>query len=240
VDTPGIFAPKRRLDRAMVQSAWQGAEEADVIVLLIDARKGITEEDEAILDRLPDIPQPKFLVLNKVDLVERPVLLKLAERANAATRFTDTFMISALSGEGVDDLKTAISNAVPAGVWHYPEDHLSDLPLRMLAAEITREKLFLRVHDELPYSLTVETEAWENRRDGSVKINQVIYVAREAHRRIILGHRGEAIKGVSMEARKEMAELLGHPVHLFLFVKVRKNWVDDPDRYRELGLEFPG
>ncbi len=239
VDTPGIFEPKRRLDRAMVQAAWQGAEDADIIVFLIDARSGLSEADETNLARLAQIARPKFLALNKIDLVQPEMLLGLAERANTLAGFDETFMISAKTGSGVSDLKQAMSRGVPLGVWHYPEDHLSDLPLRMLAAEITREKLFLRVHDELPYALTVETEEWDNRKDGSVRIGQVIFVGREAHRRIVLGHKGQMIKAVSMDARMELADLLGHPVHLFLHIKVRERWVDDPQRYRELGLEFP-
>lgn len=238
VDTPGIFAPKRRLDRAMVQAAWAGAGEADMVVVLIDARKGITEEDAAIITRLSDLSGPSFLVVNKIDLVKRDQLLELTAKANALHAFDETFMVSALDGSGVDDLRDALSKTVPPGVWHYPADHLSDLPMRMLAAEITREKLFLRVHDELPYGLTVETEKWESRKDGSAKVDQIVYVARESFKRIILGHKGQVIKSVSMEARKEMAELMGHPVHLFLFVKVRERWVDDPERYRELGLDF--
>lgn len=240
VDTPGIFEPKRRLDRAMVKSAWQGAGDADAVVLLLDARKGVTQDDSRILKLLADIRRPKLLAINKIDLVKPEALLVTTEQANAALTFDRTFMISALNGDGTADLKAAISALLPSGAWHYPDDHLSDLPMRLLASEITREKLFLRVHDELPYALTVETEQWQDRADGSVKIDQTVYVGRESHKRILLGHKGRTIKAVSTDARHELAALLDRPVHLFLFVKVRERWVDDPERYRELGLEFPG
>lgn len=240
VDTPGIFQPKRRLDRAMVASAWSGAADADIVAVLIDAKRGLTEDDEAILVELQNYRMPKLLVLNKIDLVKPEALLTLTERAHELTQFDETFMISALTGDGVTDLKSALARLAPAGAWHYPEDQLSDLPMRLLASEVTREKLFLRVHDELPYQLTVETERYDVRDDGAVRIEQVIYVARDAHKKIILGKGGQSIKAIGSEARRELEELLETRVHLFLFVKVREKWVDDPERYRELGLDYPG
>ena len=239
VDTPGIFKPKRRLDRAMVTSAWGGAGDADVIALLIDARKGIDEENEAILQRLPDLRQPKILILNKIDLIERSRLLGLASELNAHLTFERTFMVSALTGDGVGDLRRALAERMPSGPWLYPEDQLSDAPLRMLAAEITREKIYERLHEELPYQSTVETEQWQERPDGSVRIEQTIYVERESQRKIVLGKGGQTIKTISQAARKELGELIETPVHLFLYVKVRENWENDPERYREMGLEFP-
>lgn len=239
VDTPGIFAPKRRLDRAMVDTAWGGAKDADLVALLIDATKGLTEETAAILERLAELKQPKLLILNKIDAVERSKLLALAQAATEKVAFRDTFMISALTGDGCDDLLKALAAAVPAGPWLYPEDQISDLPLRSVASEITREKMLLRLHDELPYTSTVETTAWEERKDGSVKIDQTIYVSREAHRKIVLGAGGQTIKAISQAARKEIAEAIERKVHLFLFVKVREKWADDPERYREMGIEFP-
>ncbi|MCW5695480.1 MAG: GTPase Era [Bauldia sp.] len=240
VDTPGIFRPKRRLDRAMVETAWGGARDADRVALLVDAAKGLGDETRDILDKLRDIAQPKDLILNKIDMVPRPTLLALAQEANAAVPFGDTFMVSALTGDGCDDLLDRLGAAMPAGPWLYPEDQVSDLPLRSLAAEITREKLFLRLHDELPYDATVETTQWEDRRDGSARVEQTIFVARESQRKIVLGAGGQTIKAISMAARSEIAEAAEQPVHLFLFVKVRKNWADDPERYREMGIEFPG
>jgi GTP-binding protein Era len=238
IDTPGIFAPRRRLERAMVATAWGGAHDADVVGLLIDARRGLDEEAETILGRLAEVPGRKLLVINKIDLIERPKLLELARAANARARFDATFMISALTGDGVEDLKTWLADHVPAGPWHYPEDEISDAPLRSLAAEITREKLFLRLHQELPYQLTVETDQWRNLTDGAVRIEQTIYVERESQRKIVLGKGGQAIKAVGAEARREIAALIEAPVHLFLFVKVREGWADDPERYRGMGLEF--
>ncbi len=239
VDTPGIFAPKRRLDRAMVSSAWGGAHDADVVAVLIDAIRGIDEEAEAILARLAEVSQPKLLLLNKIDLLERAKLLALAKAANERVPFAATFMISALSGDGVGDAKRWLAETMPPGPWLYPPDQMSDAPLRQLAAEITREKLFHRMHQELPYQSTVETESWKELRDGSVRIEQTIYVERESQRKIVLGKGGAAIKAISTAARKEIAEIAERPVHLFLFVKVREGWGDDPERYRGMGLEFP-
>ncbi|WP_306119766.1 MULTISPECIES: GTPase Era [unclassified Roseitalea] len=240
VDTPGIFAPRRRLDRAMVSAAWSGARDADLVLVLIDARKGVTEEDEALLTALEDVAQPKWLVLNKVDAIDPPRLLELTSTLNDRMAFARTFMISALKGSGCDDLLDALADAMRPGPWFYPEDQLSDLPERMLAAEITREKLYERLHQELPYASTVETEKWEERKDGSVRIEQVIYVERGSQKKIVLGKGGAAIKAISMAARAEIAELIGRPVHLFLFVKVREGWGDDPERYRAMGLDFSG
>lgn len=239
VDTPGIFKPARRLDRAMVDSAWSGAGDADAILALIDASKGLTDEDRAVFAKLQAMTKPLILAINKIDRIDHSALLELIATCNDVVSFTETLLISALNGDGVQALREKLADIVPLGFWHYPEDHLSDLPGRMLAAEITREKLFLRVHDELPYALTVETESWSTRKDGSAKIDQVIYVARESHRKIIIGKKGQGLKAVGAAARAEIAELLGHPVHLFLFVKVREKWVDDPNRYREIGLDFP-
>lgn len=239
VDTPGIFRPKRRLDRAMVTSAWGGAGDADAVCFLVDARKGLDEEAEAILRRLPELKQPKILVLNKIDLMERSRLLERAAAFNAAVPFAHTFMISALTGDGTAALKTQLAGMMPEGPWLYPEDQISDAPLRMLAAEITREKIYERLHEELPYESTVETDQWQQRPDGSVRIEQTIFVQRESQRKIVLGKSGQTIKAIGQSARKEIAEIAEAPVHLFLFVKVRENWGDDPERYREMGLEFP-
>ncbi len=239
VDTPGIFSPRRRLDRAMVATAWGSTHDADIVALLIDAHKGLQEDDEAILRTLGEIRSAKVLVLNKVDLVEKPVLLTLAQTLNERLAFAATFMISARSGSGVADLKSFLAAHVPAGPWLYPEDQISDAPMRQLAAEITREKLFLRLHQELPYQSTVETEVWKELKDGSVRIEQTIYVARESQRKIVLGKAGQAIKAIGAAARVEIAQAVEQPVHLFLHVKVREGWSDDPERYREMGLEFP-
>ena len=239
MDTPGIFKPRRRLDRAMVTSAWGGAKDADRIMLLIDSERGLRGDAEAILEGLKEVRQPKILVLNKIDRVQHEALLKLAADANAAVEFERTFMISATTGSGCEDLLDYLAAALPEGPWYYPEDQISDLPMRQLAAEITREKLFLRLHQELPYSSHVETEQWEERKDGSVRIEQVIYVERDSQKKIVLGAGGDAIKAISTASRKELAEILEQPVHLFLFVKVRENWGDDPERFREMGLEFP-
>ncbi len=239
VDTPGIFAPKRRLDRAMVTSAWSGAHDADLVGVLIDARKGLDDESEAIVAGLSEVRKDKFLLLNKIDLVEKPGLLALAQDVNARAKFAATFMISALDGSGITDLKSWLAEHVPPGPFHYPADEISDAPMRQLAAEITREKLFLRLHQELPYQSTVETESWKELKDGSVRIEQTIYVERESQRKIVLGKGGQTIKSIGAEARKEVGALLEQPVHLFLFVKVREGWGDDPERYREMGLEFP-
>jgi GTP-binding protein Era len=239
VDTPGIFTPKRRLDRAMVTTAWSGAHDADVIVVLLDAKAGLDEEAEAIFDKLGELKQPKVLALNKVDIVDKPRLLTLAQSANARAKFAAVFMVSALTGDGVADLRDWLAQHVPAGPWHYPEDEVSDAPLRQLAAEITREQLYLKLHQELPYRSTVETDTWTERKDGSVRIEQTIYVERESQRKIVLGKEGRSIRAIGAAARRELGEILEKPVHLFLFVKVREGWGDDPERYRAMGLEFP-
>ncbi len=239
VDTPGIFAPKRRLDRAMVTSAWGGAGDADVIALLVDVKKGITEEVENILAKLAHVSRKKVLVLNKIDSIDHPRLLKLAADLNAKVDFTDTFMISALKGHGLQKLRETLGPMMKPGPWLYPEDQVSDAPLRSLAAEITREKLFERLHDELPYESTVETELWKEQPDGSARVEQTIYVAREGHKKIVIGEGGRTIKSIGTAARKDIMEAAETKIHLFLFVKVRENWADDPERYREMGLEFP-
>ena len=239
VDTPGIFLPKRRLDRAMVSTAWSGAHDADLVCVLLDAKAGIDEEAEAILTKLATVQHEKILVLNKIDLVPREKLLALAKAANDRLSFARTFMVSALSGDGVDDLRRTLAEMVPPGPFHYPEDQMSDAPMRHLAAEITREKIFRQLHQELPYQSTVETDSWTERKDKSIRIEQTIFVERESQRKIVLGKGGATIKAIGAESRKELAEITGVPVHLFLFVKVRENWGDDPDRYREMGLEFP-
>ncbi|MBV9561602.1 MAG: GTPase Era [Bradyrhizobium sp.] len=239
VDTPGIFSPKRRLDRAMVSTAWSGAHDADLVCVLLDAKAGIDDEAEAILSRVAGVDHDKILVLNKIDLVPRERLLALAQTANERLAFARTFMISALSGDGVDDLRHTLAAMVPEGPFHYPEDQMSDAPMRQLAAEITREKIYQKLHQELPYQSTVETDSWTERKDNSVRIEQTIFVERESQRKIVLGRSGATIKSIGADSRKEIAEILGVPVHLFLFVKVRENWGDDPDRYREMGLEFP-
>lgn len=238
VDTPGIFKPRRRLDRAMVTTAWGGAKDADVILVLIDAERGIKDDAERILEGLAEVRQPKVLVLNKVDRAKRENLLALAASANEKVAFDRTFMISALNGSGCEDLLNYLAETIPAGPWYYPEDQISDLPMRQLAAEITREKLYLRLHQELPYSSHVETEKWEEQKNGSVRIEQVIYIERDSQKKIVLGEKGATIKAIGAAARKEIAEILEQPVHLFLFVKVRENWGDDPERYREMGLDF--
>jgi GTP-binding protein Era len=240
VDTPGLFQPRRRLDRAMVKAAWGGAADADIVVLLIEAHRGITEGVERILEGLADLPQGRRIVLaiNKIDRVEAPRLLALTKDMNERRAFEQTFLISAERGHGVEDLRRWLAEAVPEGPWLYPEDQIADLPMRMIAAEMTREKLTLRLHQELPYQLTVETERWEDRKDGSARIDQIIYVIRAGHKGIVLGHKGETIKAVSQAARAEIAEFLGRPVHLFLQVKVRENWMDEAERYNEMGLDF--
>lgn len=238
IDTPGIFAPKRRLDRAMVQSAWTGAGDADMVALIVDAQKGLTSEIEALVTGLENIRQPKVLVLNKIDKVKREDLLALSQDLNAKARFETTFMISALKGDGVADfINWCVANA-PYGEWHFPEEHLTDLTLALTAAEVTREKLFLRIHDEIPYQATVETESFKVQKDGSYRIDQVIYVTRDTHKMIVLGAKGQTVKTIGAEARAELMEMFEVPVHLFLFVKVRANWADDPERYREMGLDW--
>ncbi|WP_340253930.1 GTPase Era [Roseobacter sp. HKCC-CH-9208] len=240
VDTPGLFRPRRRLDRAMVAAAWTGAADADVVVLLIEAHRGLTEGVREILSGLLEKASGRkiALAINKIDRVEAPQLLKLTEEANAAFPFVKTFMISAERGHGVGDLREWLAQEMPEGPWLYPEDQIADLPMRMIAAEMTREKLTLRLHQELPYQLTVETESWQERDDGSARIDQVIYVNRDGHKGILLGHRGETIKAVSRAAREELAEFLGRKVHLFLQVKVRPNWLEESERYSEMGLDF--
>ena len=239
VDTPGIFAPKRRLDRAMVTTAWSGAHEADLVGVLIDARKGIDEEAEALLARLADVKPAKILILNKIDLVPRDTLLLLTKIANEKAKFDSTFMISALSGDGVADLKRVLAERMPPSPWLYPPDQMSDAPLRQLAAEITREKLFERLHQELPYHSTVETESWKQLRGGEIRVEQTIYVERESQRKIVIGKGGQTLKSIGESSRRELTDIVEHKVHLFLFVKVREGWGDDPERYRAMGLEFP-
>lgn len=239
VDTPGIFAPRRRLDRAMVDSAWAGTRDADLVVLVIDAHKGAQDDDEAIVGGLAGISAAKILLLNKIDLVAKPKLLDLAQALNDRAVFAATFMISARSADGVADLKSFLAAHLPAGPWLYPADQISDAPMRQFAAEVTREKLYLRLHQELPYQSAVETDAWKELKDGSVRIEQTIYVERESQRKIVLGKAGQTIKAIGAAARSDIAASIERPVHLFLFVKVRERWADDPERYREMGLEFP-
>jgi GTPase len=239
VDTPGIFSPRRRLDRAMVTTAWSGAHEADLVGVLVDSRKGLDEEAESILARLGDVKPPKLLILNKVDVVAKEALLDLAKAANTAAKFEATFMVSALTGDGVADLKVWLAQRVPPSPWLYPPEQMSDAPIRQLAAEITREKLFERLHQELPYHSTVETESWKELRAGDIRIEQTIYVERESQRKIVLGKGGQTIKAIGEAARREIAEIVEAKVHLFLFVKVREGWGEDPERYRAMGLEFP-
>ena len=240
VDTPGLFQPRRRLDRAMVAAAWGGAADADVIVLLVEAHRGITDGVTRILENLVDIGEGRTvaLAINKIDRVEAPVLLGLSKDLNERFDFAETFMISAEKGYGVDDLRKWLAEQVPEGPWLYPEDQIADLPMRMLAAEMTREKLTLRLHQELPYQLTVETENWEERKDGSARIDQVIYVTRDGHKGIVLGKGGETIKAVSKAAREELEAFMERRVHLFLQVKVRERWQEEAERYSEMGLDF--
>jgi GTP-binding protein Era len=239
VDTPGIFQPKRRLDRAMFASAWDRAGDADLVALVIDAKRGLDATLDSLLKHLPEVRGPIIAILNKIDQVSKPELLGLATEVAAIRPFDRTFMLSALTGDGVADLKAYLVGAVPPGPWLFPEDQLTDAPLRQAAAEITREKLFLRLHDELPYTLTVETADWKELKDGSIRIEQTIYVERESQRKILLGAKGATIKKISMEAREDIAAMAEAKVHLFLFVKVREHWGDDPERYREMGLDYP-
>ena len=239
VDTPGIFQPKRRLDRAMVDTAWGGARDSDIVALLVDAAAGIDEGVRNTIRRLADIRLPKVLVLNKIDAIARDRLLGLAAEANALGTFDATFMLSALNGDGVDDFVTYLETRLPEGPWLYPEDEISDVPLRQLAAEITREKVFERLHQELPYQTTVETDEWREQKDGSARVQQTIFVERDSQKKIVIGAGGATIKAISMASRKEIAALAEVPVHLFLFVKVRENWADDPERYRVMGIDFP-
>ena len=241
VDTPGIFRPRRRLDRSMVKAAWGGASDADIVVLLIEAHRGLTEGAQAIIDRLRDeMPRgkPVALAINKIDRVKAEVLLALAQKVNEAFPFVKTFMISAERGHGVDALREWLAAEVPEGPWFYPEDQIADLPMRMIAAEMTREKLTLRLHEELPYQLTVETEKWEDKPDGSTRIDQIVYVSRDGHKGIVLGNGGETIKAIGVAARAEISTFLDRKVHLFLQVKVRENWQDEAERYTEMGLDF--
>jgi len=238
IDTPGIFRPRRRLDRAMVAAAWGGAEDADAVLLLVDAAKGLDADTRAIVERLRSAARPAVLVLNKVDLARKPALLALAAELHASGAFTDTFMVSALTGDGVGDLVAHLAGRVAEGPWHFPEDQISDMPQRLLAAEITREQVYRQLHDELPYAATVETETWTERRDGSARIDQVIFVERESQRAIVLGKGGRRIRALGAAARAELEAIFERPVHLFLFVKVRESWGDDPERYRDWGLDF--
>ncbi len=238
IDTPGIFQPRRRLDRAMVDAAWRGAADADIVLLLVDSRKGLDEDTERIVDGLGKAQRRAVLAFNKIDLVKRESLLELAERFDAFGLFTDTFMISALTGDGVGDLADYFAENVPSGPWLYPEDQISDLPQRLMAAEITRERLFVMTHQEVPYSTTVETESWEEFSDGSIKITQTIYVLRDSQKAIVLGKGGQRIKSIGASAREELEQLFGRKVHLFLYVKVREKWMDDPSRYRIWGLNY--
>ena len=240
VDTPGLFRPRRRLDRAMVAAAWSGAADADIVVLLVEAHRGVTEGIEAILDGLGARAKGRqvALAINKIDRVEARALLALTKDMNDRFPFAETFLISAEKGFGVDDLRKWLAAELPIGHWLYPEDQISDLPMRLIAAEMTREKLTLRLHQELPYQLTVETEGWDERRDGSVRIDQIIYVMRDGHKGIVLGSKGETIKAISQAARLELSTFLGQKVHLFLRVKVRPNWQNEIARYTEMGLDF--
>lgn len=239
VDTPGIFSPKRRLDEAMVTTAWSGAKDADMTVFLLDAERGVTKDIPEILRRVSGLYGPKILLLNKIDQVKRDQLLEISQQANELADFDETFMISALNGDGCQDFMDFICNSLPLGPPMYPLDQISDFPKRMMAAEITREKLYLRLHQELPYASHVETENWTDLDDGSVKIEQVVYIERDSQKKILIGKKGATIKAISTAARKELMQVLDQKVHLFLFVKVRENWVNDPERYREMGLDFP-
>ena len=239
VDTPGIFAPKRRLDRAMVAAAWSGAGDADVVALLVDSRKGLDAETETILDKLGEAGKTRVLLLNKIDTVDVERLLGLAETVNGRLRFDDTFMISALRSHGLDKLRARLGQAMPVGPWLYPEDQITDAPLRAFAAEITREKMFERLHEELPYQTTVETDDWKTLPDGSARVEQTIFVTRPGHKKIVIGEDGRTIKSIGKAARKDIGEAADATVHLFLHVKVRENWLDDPERFREMGLDFP-
>ncbi|WP_112874709.1 GTPase Era [Paracoccus endophyticus] len=240
VDTPGIFRPRRRLDRSMVAAAWGGAADADIVVLLVEAHRGLTDGVQAILDALRDKAgtTPVALAINKIDRVKAEQLLALSQQLNEAFAFVRTFMISAERGHGTADLLDWLARTLPEGPWLYPEDQIADLPMRMIAAEITREKLTLRLHEEIPYQLTVETEAWEEKPDGSARIDQIVYVTRAGHKGIVLGKGGETIKAVGQQARAELMEFMGRPVHLFLQVKLRENWLDEKERYTEMGLDF--
>jgi len=239
VDTPGIFQPKRRLDRAMFASAWDRAGDADIVVLVIDAQRGLDKTLDPLFKHLPEVRRPIVAVLNKIDQVSKPDLLRLATEISAIRAFDRVFMLSALTGDGVADLKAYLADAVPPGPWLFPADQLTDASLRQSAAEITREKLFMRLHEELPYTLTVETADWKQLADGSIRIEQTIFVERESQRKIVLGAKGQTIKEIGSAARADIGEMAGVKVHLFLFVKVREHWSEDPERYREMGLDYP-
>jgi GTP-binding protein Era len=239
VDTPGIFQPKRRLDRAMAQAAWERAGDADIVAVVIDAERGLDQALEPLLSHLPEVKRPRIAILNKIDLMSKPKLLHLAADLSAHSSFDRMFMVSALTGDGVADLKAYLADAVPTGPWLFPADQLTDQSLRQAAAEITREKLFLRLHEELPYTLTVETADWKELADGSIRVEQTIYVERESQRKIVLGAKGRTIKEIGSSARADIGAMAEVPVHLFLFVKVRERWAEDPERYREMGLDYP-
>ncbi len=239
VDTPGIFQPKKTLEKAMVGSAWAGVEDADLVVLMIDVRGGLTEQDEHVIRGLEQSGKSAVLVLNKIDTLRRDELLPLTKLCNDRFEFSEIFLVSALSGEGLAELLDYLARNIPESNWLYPEDQVADLPMRLLAAEITREKLFLRLHQELPYASTVETEQWKEQKDGSVRVEQLIFVERESQRKIILGKGGQTIKAIGRTSREELQSFLGQKVHLFLFVKVREKWGEDPERYRQMGLELP-
>ncbi len=238
IDTPGVFAPKRRLDRAMVASAWGGAADADSIVLMVDATRGIDADTRIILEKMKNQQQTALLIINKIDLVNKQKLLALAEALNETGSFTDIYMISAETGDGVGDLLARLVELAPPGPWMFPEDQITDMPSRLLAAEITREKVFLQLHQELPYAITVETESWEERADGSVAIGQVIYVQKAGQKGIVLGKGGAKIKSIGESSRRELEDLFERRVHVKLFVKVRASWGDDPERFRDWGLDF--
>lgn len=240
VDTPGIFSGEKKLDKAMVQEAWSGAEEADAVLVVLDASRALPAETELVLAGVKNTSKPVILVLNKVDAVKREKLLELTQQLNEAANFADTFMVSALKETGLEELKSYLAQLVPEGPWHYPEDMAADVPSLLLAAEVTREKLFLRLHQELPYALTVETESWKRQKDGSVRLEQVIFVRRDSQKAIVLGKRGQSIREIGSQARLEMEDIFGHKVHLFLFVKVRDNWIDDPERFRMMGIDYAG
>ena len=240
VDTPGIFSGEKKLDKAMVQEAWSGAEEADAVIVVLDASRVLPSETELVIAGVKNTSKPVILVLNKVDAVKREKLLELTQQLNEAANFADTFMVSALKVTGLEELKNYLAQWVPEGPWHYPEDMAADIPSLLLAAEVTREKLFLRLHQELPYALTVETESWKRQKDGSVRLEQVIFVRRDSQKAIVLGKRGQSIREIGSQARLEMEDIFGQKVHLFLFVKVREKWIDDPERYRMMGIDYAG
>ncbi|MDR3440810.1 GTPase Era [Telmatospirillum sp.] len=238
IDTPGIFQPKRRFERAMVQAAWSGAADADLVALVVDAERGFDDNSQGIIDRLKAAGRRAILVLNKIDLIKRDRLLALTAKGDGEGVFDRVFMVSAQTGDGTKDLLAFFGEVVPPGPWHFPEDQVSDMPMRLLAAEITREQVFLQLHQELPYAATVETEQWQERDDGSVRIDQIVYVQRDSQKAIVLGKAGRQIKSIGEKARVELEEILERRVHLFLHVKVRENWLDDREHYRDLGLDF--